>query len=455
MTRERIATLSFLVMESLAWFMLAAVLAGAAGGDGPAYPAVLIATLGGFGIVRALLYFDVTPAAQVIAGAAVSVVVLLVLVNTQYHPGGNPFSLAPVRVPFQGRAGGESALPQIWGTIVLVAAWFRSVQVAQQELSYTLVLGSFSVEFLGVVALLLFGQGAGAGGALNFSVVPVLLAGLFTLALIQLRRAALPGADFLRGPWLPVMLGTIGGLAAISALIGIFPLDILARLLALVGSVVLAVLDVLIYAIALPIAWLIELILSPLLGREMEPFQPRQGATDAAERLERQAERSPFIDFLTTVAQALLVLALLALVAYVLYRVFRALRRPRRSADEVRESVYAEGSVGDDLGALLHGLLGRFRRGGEAEREPPLPAGILRLRRLYLRTLDRAAARGVERPLPATPHEFSPTLSQAFGTPAPDRLSDRFAAGRYGRVEPTREELAALEGQVADLERHV
>ena len=451
MTRERLATLSFLVMESLIWFALAWMLAGGAGGSGPWYPTVLLASLGGFGLTRALQRFELSTIAVVLVGAGLSVLTLNVLLNLQYNTGGSPLSFGWHTGFFDSP---EEYLrprwPQTWGVIFTVAAWFRGVHAAQQDFSYGMVLASFSVGLLIFVLALIFGGGTRAGERISLAAMPFFAAGLLTLALIQLRRAEEADAGFARGPWLPIVLGTVGGLAVVSALIGIFPLGLFYRLLTPVGMLALRILDLVIYAIALPIGLLASFIISRLVNRNTEwpPEAARRLATDNAERIQEQGERSALVAGLLVILKFLFIVAVIAVVAYVLYRVFKHLRRPPRQRDELRETVEREGGIGDDLNALWNGLLGRFRGALPHAREPDLPEGVRRVRRLYVDLLDDAEQRGAARPPPATPHEFAPDLRRTYGTPAPERLSERFASARYGMVEPTREELDALQREL-------
>jgi hypothetical protein len=415
---------------------------------------VLIATFGGFGLVRGLQRFDISALARVVVGAGFSLVALQVLLGFQYNAAGNPLSL--------GWLGGFLAHPDgyltprwhaVWGVLVVSAAWFRGVWSAQRDFSHTLVFTSFSAGVGIFVLLLVLGQASRSRDAVNLAALPFFACGLAALALIELRRAERVDAGFLRGPWPLVVLGTVGGLAVVSAAVGLFPLDLLYALLAPVGRLALAALDLIILIIALPIAWMLEKVLRALLGRsDFNLNRPQQPASNAAEELRRQSEREPALAFLLIVVKVLLLVALAALVAYVLYRVFRRLRRPERTDDEIHESIAGAGSLGDDLGALFRGLLGRFRRGGDRH-EPPLGENALRVRRLYLRMLERGEGKGVARPPAATPHEFAPTLDDAFASRVPDELTERFAAARYGRVDQSQEELARLEREVEGLER--
>jgi hypothetical protein len=446
MNRGLLTTLSFIVMESLVLYVISLVLAGGAGGSGPAYITVLLAMLGGYGLVRGLLRFDLSAPALVAAGAGGTVLALTVLLNVQYNTGGNPLSFSWftgfVESPDEYL---RTRWPQTWGVLVICAGWVRGVWIAQRDMTYGLVLMSFSVGLIIFVITLLFGQSTQAGELINIAALPFFLSGLFTLALIQLQVAEESGGHAARGPWMQVVLGTVAGLGMISALLGLFPLGLANRLLAPVGLLVLRIIDLVIYAIALPVSWIVTFLLSRLVNENAEWQIDTRMATDAAEQVEEQGDQSVFIGFLLTLLKFLFVLLVIAIVAYILYRIFRRLRRPTtRAGDEVREAIDAEGGLGSDLNALFRGLMNRWRR-GSADTEPDLPPNARRVRRLYLDLLDDAEERGTPRPAAATPHEFAPSLSQTYQGTVSVRLSDRFAAVRYGHDEPSSEEVATLE----------
>jgi len=77
---------------------------------------------------------------------------------------------------------------------------------------------------------------------------------------------------------------------------------------------------------------------------------------------------------------------------------------------------------------------------------------VLEVRRLYLRVLDRAAARGAARPPGATPYEFEPAIRRQFPVAEPAHLTEAFVRARYGLVEPTPAELQALRDEARRLE---
>lgn len=443
---RRLADALMLVTEALALFVLASGLAATAGGDGPSLLTVLAAIAGGFYLVRFLLNFDTSRPTLLIAAAALSVVALLSLLNLQYYPQGGPLSMHWLGVivretdTFLGRNG-----PLVWGVIIVTVAWFRGVFMAQRDLSYTAALASYTLGLLVVVVVLVIGQGSRAATAIDTAALPYFMLGLLTLAVVHLSQAEHQQSDFLSGPWLLTLGGTVGLLAAISLAIGIFPIDFFNWLLAPVGTLVLLIVSWAIFLIALPIAYLVAWVLQLLLPKGELPRQPpQQLAGEVAEDLRQRAQSGP-PEFLVIIAKTLFLFAIFALIGYILWRIFRSLRRPLRGdVDETRESLAAEGSLGEDLSALVSGLLRRFRR-PQPMREPNLPADVLAVRRLYLRALERAEAAGTPRPPAATPVEFAPTLAESLHSPAAMPLSDQFSAARYGLVAPSREEVAQLE----------
>jgi hypothetical protein len=455
LSRNLVAVGCFLVMESLIFYAVAHMLAGGAGGSGPAYITVLLATLAGFGLTRGLQRLDLSVPVLVAAGAGSTVLVLTVLLNLQYNTGGNPLSFSWLfgfaESPDQYL---QTRWPQTWGVVIVCAAWIRSVWTAQRDFTYGLVLTSFSIGLFVFVLTLIFGQSSRAGERISFAALPFFMSGLLTLALVRIQAVEESEGSAARGPWLQIVVGTVAALGVVSAILGLFPLGLLNRLLAPVGILLLRILDIVILAIALPISWIAIFILSMITGRDVERPQLSQLASEGAERVQQEGTQSPLLGFLLVIFKFLFVLLVLAIVAYVLYLIFRRLRRPAtRSGDELRESIEGEGGLGDDLNALWRGLLDRLRRPAGPEREPPLSANARKVRRLYLDLLADAEMKGSPRPPPATPGEFAPELDRTYHATTPTRLSDRFAAVRYGREEPAGEEVESIEREINDLRR--
>ncbi|MGI8551762.1 MAG: DUF4129 domain-containing protein, partial [Dehalococcoidia bacterium] len=344
------------------------------------------------------------------------------------------------------------------GVLVLGAAWLRaSLSVIRWRLTYTAVLRSFSLGLGIIVVGLLVGRGAVSSRAIDRAALPFFVMGLLTLALVHLGQAEHIHGDSWRGPWLRVMAVTTGLLALLGVVAGLLPLGLLNALLAPVGALALLILDVAIYIIAVPIALLLSWVLVHLIpGSRHQVQQNPAQATESAKQIVRQAHQSGLAAVISFLGR----LAVIVLVAYAVYLLLRwaysRLQRPQADGeDEERESVESEGNLRTDLSALLDNLRNRFRRAPEPI-EPTLPPRILAVRRLYLSLLGRAAAIGVQRPAAETANEFAPVLRDHFNTPKAESLSRRFSSARYGLLEPTPEELQALESelrQIRELDR--
>lgn len=451
MWRKRVADLSMIATESVALFVLAAVMAAAAGGPGPSFLTILAAMLGGFGLVRLLVHVESARTPLIVAGIVASLLALLVLFNLQFNRGGSPLSLSWLRdVLDDPEAALSGKSPQILGMVIIGVAWLRAVALAQRNLTYQAALTSYSLGLLLLVMMLLVGQGSRAASAVNGAAVPYLVLGLLTLALVQLSRAQYHQGDSLRGPWLATLIGITGLLAVLGALIGLIPLGVLNALLAPVGDLILRLMDLVIYLIALPTAYLIQWIIGLIRGnRPLEmPKSDQTFGQDPTRDLQHRLAQSGPPGVIVFLGKAIFLLAIVGLVAYIAWRAFRRLRRPAADEDETRESLAREGGLGQDLAALMGGLLGRFRRAPRPDREPELPGGILAVRRRYMRALGRAEAGGVVRPAAATPAEFAPRLAEELHTPAALTLSEYFSAARYGRIEPSPEQLVEIDAEL-------
>jgi hypothetical protein len=451
MWRRRTAELTLLSGEALAIFLVAAVLADGAGGAGPSYLVLLAAMVGGFALVRFLFKFDTGRTGLVAAAAVLSVAGIWLLASLEYDRSTGPFAvgwIARLLADPETYLGTHWAVT--WGVVLIGFAWLRAGATAQRELTYARAVLSFSVGLGLLVVFLLFTQGSGAEQAVNTAALPYFMLGLLTLALVHLSRAEYQQGAFVRGPWLPTLVATVGGLALVAAFVGLFPLGLLNTLLAPVGVLALHVIDLIILVIAYPMAiiitWLFALITG---GRKPDLPPPNQVATDGVQKLQDQAQQGGPPALLLFLFKLVFVTALVAVIGYILWRAYRRLSRPAGEAegDETREALAGEDGFGSDIGALVGALLGRFHR-GPPEHEPALPGDVLAVRRAYLHALRRAEDAGTTRPSAETPNEFAPALARALHAPAAETLSQRFATARYGGVAPSREELSRIEREV-------
>lgn len=451
MWRGSLANVALLVMESLSLFILAGLLSGIGGKSGPGVPAFLIASFGGFGLARGLQRFDLSRRTLIVAGSLISVLVLWLLGSIEY---GGLVAVGDLS-PLAGLASDpvremDGHWPAIAGLAVLCLAWARgAIAGSQMTLSRPAALGALTAALAIIVVGLSLGRGAVSAAAIESAAFPAFIAGLLALALLNLGQSEHIKDDSWRGPWSLILLGSIGGLALVAAASGLVPMGLLDRLLVPLGTLVLLLLDLIIYAIALPIVIILNWILTYALRGRLHPLQfPIRPTSQAAQRLQHQSHRSGLMLVLTGLAHLLLLAALLAVVAFVLWWVFSRLRRQSpASGGVVREPVEHEFGLGSDLRSALAHLRRRLVRRARAP-EPALTPKLLLLRRLYLATLDRGVAAGIRRPPAATPREFARELRDGLEVPAAELLSHRFSDGRYGLVEPSEEQLRWLHDQL-------
>ena len=453
LSRTLVLELAFLMMEALAFFVVGATVVGAAGREGASFPLYFAAEAGGFFLVRGLLRFDLPARALVVAGGLITLLCLITIAGLAFAPASFPPGWEGV-VRFLGSPGdalGSADAKVTYGVILLAVVWGRGVWAAQERLERSRALRSFSLGLVVLTAGLLFGRDSPASGAVNGASLPLVAFGLLTLALIHLREARPAAGDALRGPWLLITSGAVGGLVLGGAALGVLPLGpggwLYDHAIEPALSLALTALAFVLLVFAYPFAWLLATILNSLMsGSHFKPPDPVQSASPRGDLLLGTHKDGHAAAIFLVLFKLIAILLIVALIAYIAYRLFNRLHRPP-AEDEERESLAAEGSLGADLASLLRHLLPR-RRSHAAEVEPDLPPGVLHARRLYLRLLRLAAVRGHPRPPSATPLEFAPEATRVLASVVPTEVTDAFVAARYGRQEPSPAELRRLQDAV-------
>jgi hypothetical protein len=436
--RTRTAELTLLMMESLALFVLGDLLAGLRLASGPSIIAVFLASLGGFWLSRLLDQIDLPARPLIAIGVVLALLAIWVIGLAQYGSTGGLLLV-------------NRGWPQLLGVVVLGAAWLRASVNARRALTYPFVLRSFTTGLAVIVVGLLLGRGAVSSRAIDEAALPFFVAGLVSLAFVHLSQSEHIRGDTWRGPWALVVGGTTLVLALVGGVAGLLPLTAFNRVLGPAVGFALLALDLVIYAIALPSALVFNWLLSILLGGHHPKAQVDPSvATNAAKSIQAKAHHSALAAISLFVIKLLLIAVVVAAILGLVYWVYRRREHARSDTEEERESIWAEGSLRDELGALLSSLRARFQR-APGPPEPALPARILAVRRLYLRLLERGASVGAARPPATTAEEFAPVLADRFHSPAPRALSQRFSDARYGLVEPSDAELEALERELRSI----
>jgi hypothetical protein len=112
--------------------------------------------------------------------------------------------------------------------------------------------------------------------------------------------------------------------------------------------------------------------------------------------------------------------------------------RRREEEDEVKESTYEDGRLGQDLSGMLSSFLGGLRR------HPNVAVALDPVRRLYFEVVQAGVGKDVIREPNETPHELAPRLDGAFSSRTPSRITTLFQDVRYGGANPPIAEVEAL-----------
>jgi|GEM_PF-720362 hypothetical protein len=318
--------------------------------------------------------------------------------------------------------------------LVCVVAWLRGIAAGHSRLGLDEIEGAFRLGVIALAAALLVhaftpARGAAATSTLMLAALALLVAGLISLPLARIldvsERPAGPDEPPLRvsGPWLAMLLAVVAAVLLLAlALAGVFSFERLTALFRPLAEPLGELLWFMLYAIALPVGMLIEVIVTFLrrflhAGQLQEAPQPL--VPNWAEQLRQLQEPGahPPAALVLVLQGALLVLAAVLVGALIA----AAVRR------------FAGFSLGDDVAedrdfvwpwdefktALLRWLRRLFRR-------PPLPvfqaragqallggpARVVRdARELYRELLRLGARLGCGRALDETPREYEQALT--------------------------------------------
>ncbi|MBI4496296.1 MAG: DUF4129 domain-containing protein [Chloroflexi bacterium] len=445
--------LATLGMEGCWLFGAVALASLLAGLDGPAlsFLGVLLLVSAAYGVAWVLERTDLPLPTLQALGAALGVMV--VTTQAQVHTLGLG-GLAPWNpVWFVPWFGGELAGRQFGTAILAVGAglllWWRGVRLAQREPAFEPVLRSLRIGFgvVSVEALLEAFRTPAEPAA--WAALPFFTLGLLALSLAHFEEIGLEAwvGSARRWVWLPPLV--LGGIALVGVNIGLgvyaWAWDLVLAGLSLVDRVI----GVAVYGVLLLVGLLAELVITllrmllALMGAPTDPLtlEPFELVRNEL-RQEPEAEGGWLRGVVFLVIGVVMALVVGSIVLWLARALDRRRGREREHEDEVRESLWTEGALAEEMQDLLRRLAGRFRRRPTA---PFLtgpgsdPRSILLY--LYHALLAWAAQRGVPRPPWQTPAEFQGSLAGAFpgGEPQVARLTQGFMAARYSPVPPSPE----------------
>lgn len=349
----------------------------------------------------------------------------------------------------------------VWGLILAVLLWWHGITHGRDAIKHHDVQTAFR---LGIVLLTLFllVSAVVRSPALVQATAATCVVGFFLASLISLSLARL---EDIRGQnlggdgktiefnrqWMTVVLALVASMLVVALGLGqVLSFDVISAVASPLLQLLDSVVTLLIYAIALPVgllievlAFLIRLIAHP--GAPLSPQMPDMSVFGQAQAQGGWRQLPPevvmAIKWTITGLAGLLVLALMVRSVFR----WRKFQRDEEVAEE-RDSVWTWESLRSALLAWLHFL---FRR--QFASEPPCPtaselgpepatvqpSSVLSIRQIYRELLHLGASVGVPRAGHATPYEHLPQL-QVHLDPKEDlaAITEVYVQARYGADAP-------------------
>lgn len=333
------------------------------------------------------------------------------------------------------------------GTLTVVVAgltgmWLRFLLAARSNVTFERVLGSFGAGFLAVLVIMAVAAFVGAGGLAPYGVAYFIL-GAVALAIANRARVTPTEGERREAPWAAAVTGTVALLVIGSLLVGLIAYFNGAAALQLLGTAALRAFEVVLSVIVYPLFWIFEtifrLVLPDTPNDVLERLDRFRLVPEDAEIVEDGAIRVP-----GGVLNLLKFLAAIAL-GYVLFLLARLLFGRRGGTTDLAEATGGEAtSTPTGLRALLRDLMPgpRAPTGASWTRGRPIY-------RLFVRTLNAAEERGLNRLPGETPVEFSNVSARLLDGPDLATVGAAFDRARYGRHFPANEETARLAQAVA------
>lgn len=478
---------TFILAETIAWFMVLAVLAtsveraflddvemrlrsavasqdllnpaqalvvagqvadAAAGGAGPSLPIVLLAAGGGFALMRLVQRWDFGSG----LGSIVLVAGTILGVNLLLHASMGHLQFWDVSgfVDFIDNPDGYTAggvnlqefianpeLDQAHGSAIaitsigLMLVWFRFMLAARGSISLDRMARSFTISFVVVVFVIFLARATGYTSPARWA-VPQFAIGMLGLAIGNHERAVpTEQAANRASPWLTSVGGTIGLLLVSGGLLGMFAYLNAGAVLGVIGDGVFAVVRVLLVVVLTPIAWAMEKVFAWFFnGRSIQEMFP--AIPDVV--LEAPPEGTEVDDDVTVVPPFIvnsLKFFAVALAVYVMYLMGRFMVGRRETTTEVVDETRSTSSGGAGIGQLLADLVHFGRKPDPNAWMDRHPAYAL-----YGRAVADATDRGLP-PLPAeTPTEFASAARRHLAAEPFVPIAEMFERARFGRHFP-------------------
>jgi hypothetical protein len=446
-----VSYIALVVVESIWWFSLLAVLGGMIGLGGSPIPWPSLVILFGAGVFSSWLFGGMRGSASTLAmyQAIVAVVVIYLALATVTVTDSWSLKIAWPIDTFGGTYGAEGVADVIIGVIATGWVWFRAQGIIagggiSRRLSRAFKIGTAFIAFGLLVEISAIRSDIG---------ISSLLLPFFGAALIGMAASRLPqSSDSSQASW-PVVIGvSVAGLLGIGVVGGMLTGrygDAGVRGLVNVWA---AFIDGLLWVLRYPIEWIMTALWNLILwlkersgseDEEIEQEAPGQLSENMVNpALERAESASDFaIEALRWPLSILLIVVLFVVLMFA-FRRFSA--RLGKEEDSNRESIRGDADAKADMMKLLTSLVPSWMRGGKRSiwKWPEGERGVAEAFLLYFDTLTHAIKRGMIFDPNVTPNERVTALAVFLPGAPVDVVTTRFNAACYG-AEPA--DLAEIE----------
>lgn len=420
---------------------------------GPPVLVVLGAAAGGFALMRTVPRLDLGPGLT----SAVLVAATILGVNVLLHLSMGDLRLwdASRLVALFDDPGAQSATgvdlqafvadPRVEGPHAtalgitffgLVCVWFRFMLAARAPVRLERMARSFTGSFIAVFIALFFARAGDVEVAGQWA-VPHFVLGMLGLAIGNHERAVPVGeAEDRATPWMTSVGGSLGLLLGSAGLIGLLAYLEFGSVLSAAGDVLLALLEVVAIIIVTPLYWIVSGILTLLLGGiDVDANLPDMLREPLVQEDTGESGGDDGIVVPGWLLDTLKFFAFI-LVIYAMYWVGRRIVSRKELEREVAIEVRERRTGGAGIGQLLAGLV-PFRRRTDGDRW----MNRNEVYRLFRRALSVSDDRGLRRLPQETPDEFAHSALTHLASPPIADAARLFERARYGRHEPSREEV--------------
>jgi Domain of unknown function (DUF4129) len=414
-----------------------------------------------------------TSRAARVSGGALALVAAIVAVRVDQYPSAVGLEWFGALVGAAAVAIGQLTAPVLAFAVALYL-WWRGVRLGQQTPSFAEVDSAFRwgigrLVAFGLVMAILSRPGALPGieaqttpFVVGFFFISLLSLALGRLESLRTRRRALS----INTQWFGVLVLVAGAVVLVALVVGqILSFDLLGVVTRPVFDVLGQVLLLALYAIVIPLAyvieWLIYLVLSLIQTdpSRLPPELPQPSAVNnLLERFFSQLVPPEVLLALKAAGAAVVLGIALLIVARTLSR-WRPSSADAEVTNEERDSVWNGARMRALLLAWLKRLLRRGGRGDAALGSPFSPAmafgstvHLSSVRAVYVELLRLGASAGARREVATTPMEHARALTRALD---PDQnvtdLTEAYHRARYGELDASTAEVAGLRNELEAL----